>query len=193
MRSKADTTREHIIRVATDMFFKNGYENTFTKEIAAEADISEALLYKYYSSKEKLYIEVFQSVIEAHTEETENYFSPEQPLEWLYTFAKDLIQPDDNTPRVAIMFAQVMRIQAKHFVMWAIEMGEFHPILTDIFVKGQKIGQITTCDSPDRLAYVYYRFLVGLIIDDMFFPKQQPLDSIKAVSNLFSAQKCDFE
>jgi len=185
MSRSSNTTREHILLTATEMFLERGYADTYTKEIAAEANISEALLFKYFFSKEKLYIEVFKSYISAHADESMRYFDPDQPLEWLYQFAMDLFSPDEHTPKVALMFGQVIRLQVKHFILWAIEMGEFHPILTAIFKKGQDMDQITRCDTADGLAFVYFRFLVGLIIDDLFFPNQQPVEYIKTIKRLF--------
>lgn len=47
--------KKQILKIAFDLFAKNGFKKTTTKTIAEKAGISEALLYKHFSSKKELY------------------------------------------------------------------------------------------------------------------------------------------
>lgn len=49
--------RRSIIHAATRLFAENGYHATSIRRIAREAEVSEALIYKHFASKEELYEE----------------------------------------------------------------------------------------------------------------------------------------
>lgn len=57
--------KQAIIEAAIPLFSKLGFKNTTTKEIAQCAGVSEALLYKHFSSKNDLYDFVQQKFCEA--------------------------------------------------------------------------------------------------------------------------------
>ena len=50
-----DERKKQILEIAFELFAKNGFRKTTTKTIAQKAGISEALLYKHFSSKTELY------------------------------------------------------------------------------------------------------------------------------------------
>jgi AcrR family transcriptional regulator len=54
-------TRDKIIQSALKLFSKKGFLGTTTKEIAKEAKIAEVTLFRYFNSKENLFIEVLRS------------------------------------------------------------------------------------------------------------------------------------
>jgi AcrR family transcriptional regulator len=49
-----------IIKVATPLFAEKGFDGTSIREIARAANVSEALLYKHFPSKEALYSEILE-------------------------------------------------------------------------------------------------------------------------------------
>jgi hypothetical protein len=51
---KKEKVRERIIRVASDLFYKQGYNSTGINQIIAEADIAIGSLYNHFSSKNDL-------------------------------------------------------------------------------------------------------------------------------------------
>ena len=51
---KKEKVRERIIRVASDLFYKQGYNSTGINQIIAEADIVIGSLYNHFSSKNDL-------------------------------------------------------------------------------------------------------------------------------------------
>ena len=55
VRLSALDRRRQIIRTASALFARRGYRGTTTREIAERAGINEALLFRHFSSKEKLY------------------------------------------------------------------------------------------------------------------------------------------
>ena len=57
-RLSANERRRSILKAAVPLFASNGFNGTTTKQIAAAASVSEALLYKHFPSKEAIYAEL---------------------------------------------------------------------------------------------------------------------------------------
>ena len=47
----SDRTRRKLFAVAMDLFAKQGYAQTTTRQIAAEAEVSTATLFRYFPKK----------------------------------------------------------------------------------------------------------------------------------------------
>jgi AcrR family transcriptional regulator len=54
-RMSGDERREQIIRTAVEVFSKHGFSGTTTKRIAEAAGISEAMVFRHFTSKDDLY------------------------------------------------------------------------------------------------------------------------------------------
>ncbi len=54
-RMPGEDRRRQLLRVAIDNFARNGFSGTKTKDIAAAAGVSEAILFRHFVSKEDLY------------------------------------------------------------------------------------------------------------------------------------------
>src|SRR5437868_1320348 len=54
-RMAADERRLQIVRVAVRLFSDRGFRGTTTKEIAREAGVSEAIIFRHFATKEELY------------------------------------------------------------------------------------------------------------------------------------------
>jgi TetR/AcrR family transcriptional regulator len=54
-RMPSEDRRRQLLRVAVESFARNGFSGTKTKDIAAAAGVSEAILFRHFASKEDLY------------------------------------------------------------------------------------------------------------------------------------------
>jgi TetR/AcrR family transcriptional regulator len=54
-RLSADDRRKQLIEVAIDLFSRKGFGGTTTKEIAAAAGVNEAIIFRHFATKQKLY------------------------------------------------------------------------------------------------------------------------------------------
>ena len=52
---KGDERREQILKTAVQLFSQRGFSGTTTKEIARAAGVSEAMVFRHFSSKDELY------------------------------------------------------------------------------------------------------------------------------------------
>ncbi len=47
--------RQDILRAAMELFAKKGFRGTTTRDLAAQADVNEAIIFRYFKTKEELY------------------------------------------------------------------------------------------------------------------------------------------
>jgi AcrR family transcriptional regulator len=59
-RLDADDRRKAIVTAAVPLFARNGFAGTTTRELAAAAGVSEALLFRHFPSKQSLYREILR-------------------------------------------------------------------------------------------------------------------------------------
>jgi AcrR family transcriptional regulator len=64
-RLSARDRREQILEVASGIFARKGYEGATTREIAEEAGVNEALLFRHFPSKENLYWTMLEQLCHA--------------------------------------------------------------------------------------------------------------------------------
>lgn len=55
VRLSAPQRREQLINVAVDLFSRKGFNGTTTREIAAAAGVTEAIIFRHFETKEHLY------------------------------------------------------------------------------------------------------------------------------------------
>jgi len=63
VRLPADKRREQLIQVAVDLFSRKGFKGTTTKEIAAAAGVTEAIIFRHFETKEDLYTAIIDHKI----------------------------------------------------------------------------------------------------------------------------------
>ncbi|MCR4286994.1 MAG: TetR/AcrR family transcriptional regulator [Deltaproteobacteria bacterium] len=69
-RMSGQERSDQIARVAADLFSRKGFNGTTTREIARKAGISEAVIFKHFSSKEDLYKAIIDSCCSDKTGES---------------------------------------------------------------------------------------------------------------------------
>jgi len=61
-RLSAQDRRRQILQVASGLFARQGFQGTTTREIAAQAGVNEALLFRHFASKETLYWTIIEEL-----------------------------------------------------------------------------------------------------------------------------------
>ena len=65
-RISSSTRRAQILRVARSAFAVKGFRGTTTKEIAAAAGVTEALLFQHFATKQELYCSILEEKAVEH-------------------------------------------------------------------------------------------------------------------------------
>ncbi|WP_010304693.1 TetR/AcrR family transcriptional regulator [Kurthia senegalensis] len=61
MTTKGERTKQHILQQSLLLFSKNSFKNVTMRQIAKEANVSPALIYKYFPTQEELYYATMQT------------------------------------------------------------------------------------------------------------------------------------
>lgn len=105
----APERREQILRAATEVFSRNGFEGTTLRQLARRAGISEATIYQHFPSKEALY----DAILEKKIGERKHLFYPleaaaaKQDLTVLTTIVGNFLQQQslDNSFMRMLLFS----------------------------------------------------------------------------------------
>jgi len=73
----AGSRREQILQGAMRLFAQKGFRGTTTREIAQHLGVSEALMFKYFPSKEALY----RAIIQKRTDGSEEMLFPKEAIQ----------------------------------------------------------------------------------------------------------------
>ncbi|XPV76768.1 MAG: TetR/AcrR family transcriptional regulator [Desulfovibrio sp.] len=88
-------TKDLILKTAKEMIAEVGYHKTTTAKLARKAGISEGTIYRHFSSKEEILLQILQELGDSYTEyiqslykesEKIDYITLERMLDWHMTF-----------------------------------------------------------------------------------------------------------
>ncbi len=89
-------TRELVLRIAKEMFIKNGFLNTTTSQIAQKAGIAHGTIFLHFKNKESLIIEIFDLELEEISSTIQNLVFKAIDLEQLLEQYLDLLQEEED-------------------------------------------------------------------------------------------------
>ncbi|MBE7423768.1 MAG: TetR/AcrR family transcriptional regulator [Zoogloeaceae bacterium] len=167
--SEKEARRMGILRSAVKVFSENGFVKTSMEQVADEAALAVGTLYRYYKSKEELYVSiVFDAITIMHDgleEIVESDDPPAQKLEMIWNYFYQFHEENPmyyqaflflHDPSFAGAFSEVAqklvaRFSSKNFRLLArviqqgIDAGIFHP------------------DKPQEVADYLWSLFVGLV------------------------------
>lgn len=86
IRMNKEDRRKQILDAAMTVFVDKGFKGSTTLEIAKKADISEVTLFRYFSSKQEIFLQGIEPILLSTLKEninTSNELSAEEKLEYL--------------------------------------------------------------------------------------------------------------
>lgn len=165
-----DERREQILNAALKVFARRGLVATKISDIASAAKLSHGLVYHYFESKEKVFIELVKRAMDMAPEiSIEVNEMPLEPLEKIQTITERIIENIYGTEDSAFYF--ILMIQS--FVSDAnpeevleIYKKSFLPseILLKIVEEGQKNGSISK-GRPEEYVTLYWAAMQGLALN----------------------------
>ena len=132
-------TREQILEAAEELFRRQGYHGTNTKEIAASADAAVGSVYAYFENKKQLYIEVMERY-------SRNIF------ERIRKVPIDLNPPGDRVEHFTVL---LKRILDAHYA------PELHRDLYAVFPQDEEIRSIVR-NWQEKAVHQFHGLLTGL-------------------------------
>jgi AcrR family transcriptional regulator len=170
---KAEDRRKQLLESAAHCFAEHGYRGTTTAMIAAEAGVSEPIIYRHFKNKRDLFIDLIEKVAEDvfgnwqdATQETES------PLEKLSILLYR--NPATSDPKTANVYRLLFHAQletSEPEIQKAIQAHyeRYVEILASVMREAQQVGQLRSDVPPEWLAWQIIHAAVG-------FAMIRPLD-----------------
>ena len=183
-RLRAEERRELILAAARRVFLDAGYAGARTRQIAEEAGITEALLYRFFPSKEEIFraavhepLEKFVAELLATTAEIESRKGDR--AESLRLVNEMLLRfMADSAPFLAVVLLSEQQ-QGRRFYQ-----GEFHPLLSQPIY--EVIGRITGWRQRGTDGSMIFAAMfgshMGLALDGLL--RGAPIDAPKVAEQL---------
>ena len=164
-QEQKEARREQVLNTGLDLFVRNGYYGTTTKNIAETLGISQGLMFHYFKSKDELYMELLTELGEG----TFNVFNFSEltqmnPLEIFEKMLVAIIESFHKHPRSAKYF--ILVAQTRICTRLTDEIREkIKKLDTNIFEKlitaGQASGIIRDGD-PKSMAGLVFSIIQGI-------------------------------
>ncbi|WP_257347172.1 TetR/AcrR family transcriptional regulator [Pseudalkalibacillus decolorationis] len=175
-----DERKEQIMEAALKVFARRGLIGTKMSMIATEANISAGLLYRYFKSKNELFISLVQQAVqESIAGIMEVYKLPGSPIEKIKTLTDEILQ-EDGQLYFMLMHQARTSDEVPDEVNQLIDknsMKTYIDILEPLFKEGQEVGELAAGD-PRELISCYLSVLSGLMTLDMHRDENYQMPSV---------------
>ena len=92
--------RQQIIDVATELFARDGFNGTTTRQIAQQANVNEAIIFRHFNNKQELYRAILEHKAEegkdARTEEFERLAKEGDDQKFFYAVGAAFLEKHEN-------------------------------------------------------------------------------------------------
>lgn len=114
MSSIRERNRALILRAASEAFASKGFAASKTSDIAAQAGVPKPNVYYYFKSKQNLYREVLESIIEPLLEASAPFNQPGTPADVLRAYILTKMRISRELPSASKVFASEIMHGAPH-------------------------------------------------------------------------------
>jgi AcrR family transcriptional regulator len=149
--------RQELVRIAAKLFKESGFNSTRLADIAKEAGLDRATLYYYVGSKEELFREAVEGVLDANVAEAERLLA-DSTFDWTARLRliveRLMISYEENYPFPYVYIQEQMHQVTADEAPWAGEIIRKTRYLESLIMsyirEGMKAGQLRD-DMPVRL------------------------------------------
>jgi len=149
----ANSTKEKIIKVSTNLFSKKGYSSTSIKEICQEAGISKGGLFYHFNSKEDILYTIHEIFINYELKEAKkiinNYESPVQKLRELIICQVESI--GKYKPFVSVFYQEKRFFSKEKFIEIKNRRKEYEDLFLLVINEGIKKGEFREDILPNLI------------------------------------------
>ncbi|WP_027398963.1 TetR/AcrR family transcriptional regulator [Anaerovorax odorimutans] len=188
-------SKEKIIAAALNQFAKNGLFATRIQDIAGEAGISQGLLYRYYSSKNEIYVDLIEDALDKMNEAVNSVQVMEisgkekilKSIDALYITIKTSQRYRQTSRLIAeAMGSEAIPKEAKEALKEKRDLP--YKVFSQIIQQGQSEGDIVEGDAYG-LAVLFWSTLNGLTIYRNTRTEKASLPDKKFIARMFMKLK----
>ena len=177
---------------ALELFAHRGMVGTKTSMIAAKAGLSEGLIYKYFKSKDDLFIRLVKWAIdEAEHAMKLVYEIPGSPIEKIHMLTEEILNKEHQLGFLLMhqaMTGEGIPTKAKELIQQYGSIAKYVNILEPLFVEGQKVGDFIQ-GNPREFASAYLQIISGLMTIHIDETDEFPQPSVEILMRMFANPK----
>ncbi len=149
-----DTPRGRIMEVAKELFAEKGFEATSTRQIAERAEVNQAMINYYFSSKDLLYKRIVNIGILTFFREVTSFITPSVSIEeYVVEMPFRIFETFQRHPNLSRLLIQEFMSGGYNFQKIIMEMDRYGPIgfrtiMEKFVIRGVESG--TLADVPPR-------------------------------------------
>ncbi len=155
MRLSATERKAQILSTAAKLFAQQGYEGTKTSQIAREAGVNEAIIFRHFTNKEELYWAVLSEISTSNrwSERLKAILSQDiRPEDALCQIARELLERNTNNPHYSrlLLFAGLENHKLSHRFFRSYVAGLYDELAT--YIRAQARNGVFRDDVDPLLA-----------------------------------------
>ncbi|REE95931.1 TetR/AcrR family transcriptional regulator [Thermomonospora umbrina] len=149
--------RQRIVAAATDLFARQGYEATTTRQIAAAAEVTKGALYHWFDSKQQLLLCIYRDLLVEQTERLATLAAAEAPVERrLRDVALDLAEHIAAHAEPLAVWARSMHLlDGEHAAEIRADRRRYHEMFRDLLLEGQNAGVVRRDVSATVMTHTF--------------------------------------
>jgi AcrR family transcriptional regulator len=145
-------TRAALVAAAREVFRRDGYAEATATAVTAEAGVGYGSFYVYFSSKEEIFVEVVQELLEAVYIESRAPQEEDDPAERLAYENRRYFQLYRDNARLFDQLQQAVRTEPAVRDAWLAMRREYNSRLARSFVRLQADGRMNADLDPVQMA-----------------------------------------
>lgn len=171
-------SRDQILSCAAKLFASRGSHETSMADVAREAQVSKALIFWHFKSKEELLLAVLQRLFEPYfIDFAEEAGSLDEAAQLQRLIELYLVFVRDNASSLRFFLAQMLHRERQSEMIegQVLQIYEgFRNLLTDLIFRGQEKGIFLKTYAPGRAAGYLMSALNGLLVEFLFSGSGEP-------------------
>jgi AcrR family transcriptional regulator len=173
--SRAQDSRDEILKAATDLFATRGFHETSMAEVARAASVSKALIFWHFKSKEELFVAVLAKLLEPYVIDfAEEAGALDEKAQLLKLIDSYLLFVRENASSIRFFVAQILHNKKKDSLsnqVLALYDG-YQSLVIDLIGRAQAKGTCICSLPPPAVAAFLLAALNGLALGQMFLGHQ---------------------
>jgi AcrR family transcriptional regulator len=174
--SRAQDSRDGILKAATQLFANRGFHETSMSEVARAARVSKALIFWHFKSKEELFVAVLRRLLEPYVIDfAEEAGALDEKAQILKLIESYLSFVHENAGSIRFFVAQILHDEKTKTSLstQVLELYEgYRTLVTDLIARAQQRGMCSGETSPAAASAFLLAALNGLLLGHLFLGRR---------------------
>lgn len=174
--TRAQDSRDEILKAATTLFASRGFHETSMAEVARAARVSKALIFWHFKTKEELFFAVLGRLLEPYVIDfAEEAGALDEKAQILKLVESYLLFVRDNANSIRFFVAQLLHNEKSSEALTGQVLAlydGYRTLLTSLIARAQEKGLCINEFSPQAAAAFLLSTLNGLLIGYLFLGNQ---------------------